>query len=371
MRYTTYGKSGVKVSKLGFGAMRLPVKESSDDDHEQVDYDKATELIRKCLDSGINFIDTHHGYHSSQSETAIGYATEGIDRSSFIIQTKTSTWRDLAPGETYRQRLEGGLARAKTNYFDFYLMHSLNWDTFVKVGEAFMKEAHKAREEGLIRHVGMSTHDKPENVKKLIDTGMFECMLCQYSLIDLTNEGMIEYAHSKGLGVSVMGPVGGGRLATPSEITGYLPGGKTSGAEAALRFVLANPNVDVAVSGMSAVQHVIENVATANIKTPLSAKEKARIQEVVKEKAKLADLYCTGCEYCMPCPNNVNIARIFELMNWKRIYGIEGKPREYYAGLVKKKRDASCCIECAQCEPKCPQKIKIIAQLKECKEELS
>jgi uncharacterized protein len=370
MRYTTYGKTGLKVSKLGLGAMRLPTKEFADGS-EQVQFDEASALIRKCLDSGINFIDTHHGYHNSQSETAIGLSTEGRDRASFIIQTKNPTWKDLAAGETYRQRLEAGLKRAKTDYFDIYLMHSLNWETFDKVGDAFMKEANKAREERLVRHIGMSTHDDPKNVKRLIDTGLFECMLCQYNLIDLTNEEMIAYAHSKGMGVSVMGPVGGGRLATPSEITKHVPGGKSSGAEASLRFVLSNLNVDVAVSGMSTIQQVIENVVTANIETPLSPAEAKAIRTVVEEKRRLAELYCTGCGYCTPCPNNVNIPRVFELMNWKRVFGIEGKPKEYYAGLVRKQRDAGQCIECGQCEPKCPQKIKIVAQLKECKEELS
>ncbi len=364
MQYTTYGKTGIKVSRLGFGAMRLPTVEDASGG-EKVDFDRSTELIRKVLASGVNFIDTHHNYHSSQSEEAIGYAIEGLDRESLAIQTKNSTWKDLAEGETHRQRLEAGLKRAKTDYFDMYLMHSLDWETFEKVGDAFMEEAHKAKDEGLVRHIGMSTHDKPENIKRLIDTGLFECMLCQYNLIDLTNEEAIAYAKARGLGVSVMGPVGGGRLATPSELTKHLPGGRASGAEAALRFVLSNPNVDVAVSGMSTIGQVIENVATASIETPLSDEEKANIREVIAEKRKLADLYCTGCGYCMPCPNGVNIRRVFEIMNWKRVYGIDEVAQKYYAGLVRRNHDASQCIECGQCEPKCPQKIEIIRQLKE------
>lgn len=367
MRYTTYGKTGLKVSKLGMGVMRLPTKPGplGDGSDDVVDFDKSTPLLRRCLELGVNFYDTHHNYHDSQSEEAIGLAFEGKDRSSYIIQTKNSTWKDLAAGETYRQRMEAGLKRAKTDYFDIYFMHGLSWAVFEKVGDAFMKEALKAREEGLIRHIGFSTHDTHENIVKLIDTGMFECMLCQYSLIDLSNELAMAHAHAKGLGVSVMGPVGGGRLATPSELSKFLPGGKSSPAASALRFALANPAVDIATSGMSTIQHVEENVVTASIETPLSAEEMRRIREVIEEKKKLADLYCTGCGYCTPCPNSVNIPRVFELMNWHRLYGLDAVAKEYYAGLVRKDKDASKCVECGQCEPKCPQKIKIISQLAE------
>ncbi|MHC4714823.1 MAG: aldo/keto reductase, partial [Planctomycetota bacterium] len=278
---------------------------------------------------------------------------------------KTPTWKELAEGETYRSRMEAGLKRAKTDYFDTYLMHSLRLETFDRMGDAFMAEAVQAKEEGLIRHIGFSSHDKPENIVKYIDTGLFECMLVQYNLIDTHNADVIRYAHEKGLGVSIMGPVGGGRLSTPSEISSYLPGGKSSGPEAALRFVLSNPDVDVVFSGMSTVAQLEENVATASIEAPLTDDERARIAEVIAEKTKLAELYCTGCGYCMPCPNGVNIPRIFEIMNWKRVYGVDGAASQYYAGLVRREADAARCIECGECEPKCPQNIEIIRQLKE------
>jgi len=380
MRYTTYGKTGLRVSRLGFGAMRLPVNTAADG-KETVDYDKSTPLIRRVLELGVNFIDTHHGYHGTQSETAIGYATEGLDRSSFYIQTKNATWKDLPAGETYRKRLEDGLKRAKTDYFDVYLMHSLSWPVFEKVGDAFLKEALQAKKEGLIRHIGFSTHDSRENVVKMIDTGLFEAMLCQYNLIDLSNEEVIAYAHAKGMGVSVMGPVGGGRLATPNALAKFLPG-RTSGAEAALRFVWDNPNVDVAVSGVSTVAQAEENARLAGIVEPLSATERARIVELRDGVKKLADLYCTGCGYCMPgpdgvspdgaCPNGVRISQIFEYMNWLRVYGFAAETaREHYEWLKEHGTDASKCIECGQCEPKCPQKIQIIRQLKESHEALS
>ncbi len=371
MRYTTYGKTGLSVSRLGFGAMRLPANETPDG-KEQVDYDKSTPLIRRALELGVNFIDTHHNYHYSQSEIAIGLALEGLDRSKVIIQTKNPTWKDLAEGETYRQRLEDGLKRAKTDYFDIYFLHSLSWQTFEKVGDEFMKMALQAKEEGLIRHIGFSTHDKYEGIVKIVDTGLFECMLCQYNLLDLSNEKAIGYAHAKGLGVSVMGPVGGGRLATPNELARFMPAGQSSPVEAALRFVWDNPGVDSAVSGMSTIEQVEENVKTVDIAAPLTDAERARIVEIREEKKKLADLYCTGCGYCMPCPNGVNIPRVFEYMNWVRVYGFaESAAREHYVWMRNRGSDASKCVECGQCEPKCPQKIQIIKQLAESHKVLS
>jgi hypothetical protein len=365
MQYVTYGKTGLKVSKLGFGAMRLPSSPTSDG-KEQVDYDKSTPLIRKAIELGINFIDTHHNYHDSQSEIAIGLALEGLDRSKVFIQTKTPAYRDLAPGETHRSRLEAGLKRIKSDYFDIYFMHSLNWATFEKVGKAFMAEMERCKDEGLIRHLGFSTHASYEDIVKLVDTGHFESMLCQYNLLDLSNERAIEYAKSLGLGISVMGPVGGGRLSVPNELTKYVPTHAYSAPAAALRFVWGNRNVDSAVSGMSTIEQIEENVKTAAIAAPLSDEERRRIAEIREERKKLADLYCTGCEYCMPCPNGVEIPQVFEYMNWVNVYGLgDDNAREHYAWMKQRGKDASKCIECGQCEPKCPQKIPIIRQLKE------
>lgn len=364
MRKTTYGRTGLEVSKLGFGVMRLPVVER-EDGTETVVFDESTPLLLRALELGINFFDTHHNYHSSQSETAIGLAFEGVDRSSYIVQTKNPTWKELAEGETFRGRLEAGLERIKSDYFDVYFMHSLREKTWESVGDRFIREIGRAREEGLVRHIGFSSHDTPENIMKFIDMGLFEAMLVQYNLLDTVNEEAISHAHERGMGVSIMGPVGGGRLARPSEISGHLPGGSASGPEAALRFAFSNPNINIVCSGMSTIRQVEENVATANIDTPLTDSERSSIAAVIEEKKRLAELYCTGCGYCMPCPNGVNIPRVFEFMNWKRIYGVDEAAGEYYAGLIRKKKDATQCVDCGECEPKCPQKIEIVRQLKE------
>ncbi len=248
-------------------------------------------------------------------------------------------------------------------------MWGINWKVYqekIDVPNGPLEAAYKAKEDGLIKHISFSFHDKPENLFKIIDTGHFESMLVQYNLLDRSNEEAIAYAKSKGLGVAVMGPVGGGRLGAPSEaIIKMIPGGVKSTAEAALRFVFANPNVDVALSGMQSIEMVEDNVAIASRPTQLSTEEIERINAMLEENKRLADLYCTGCNYCMPCPNGVNIPENFRNMNYHRVYQLTDYAKRRYSHLVDRSEHAGACIECGVCEPKCPQKIKIIEQLKQ------
>jgi hypothetical protein len=255
----------------------------------------------------------------------------------------------------------------KTDYIDFYLIHSATWETFIdkKRGQMALKEMRKSRDEGLVRHIGMSTHDKPENIKKLIDTGEFEVMLCQYSLMVLENIPAMNYAYKNGMGVSVMGPVAGGRLAPAKNFIKAISRRKLSGPEAALLYVFANKKVATAFSGMSALEQLRENLHTAEELAPLTKEELKKLKESAEELKGLCDLYCTGCRYCMPCPHGVWINTCFEFMNWKRIYGLDELARKNYEGLIKEKASADYCKACRKCLSKCPQGINIIEQLKE------
>jgi predicted aldo/keto reductase-like oxidoreductase len=134
--------------------------------------------------------------------------------------------------------------------------------------------------------------------------------------------------------------------------------------------VLSNPNVSCAISGMSSMEQVDENIATASRTEALSAAERRRVEEMLEENKRLADLYCTGCNYCMPCEHGVDIPENFRLMNYLRIYGLEEYARKQYAGLRDKEKAADACVQCGECEPKCPQKIAIMAQLEEVREAL-
>lgn len=360
MVYREYGKTGKRVSALGFGAMRLPF-----DDPEA-----SVALLRYGLDLGINYIDTAYGYGGEgRSEKFVGEAIKGR-REQVFIATKNPLWNDPT-AEGWWQRLETSLERLQTSYLDFYkVVHSLSWDLYTRVYEPVIsKEVQKAKDQGLIHHVVFSVHDSAENVMKLVETGAFEGMLLQYNLLDRANEEAIARAHELGMGVEVMGPVGGGRLGMASERLENLVPGVKRVPELALRFVLANPKVTIAFSGMNTREQVAENVATASREEPLSAEEMQAIQQALEDNQELARLYCTGCGYCMPCPQGVGIPQAFAAMNMHRVWGLTGHAKHQYGHLGPDNKDglrqADACIECGQCEEKCPQKIPIIAQLKE------
>lgn len=368
MIYKEFGNTGIKVSSLGFGAMRLPMEEKNG--KKFINEEKAIPLMEKAIELGINYFDTAPYYCEKQSEIVMGKALKKY-RDQVYISTKNPI--ENSSGKHWRERLEKSLKNLEVDYIDFYHMWGIDWNTYVKkidVPDGPMQTAIKAKEEGLIKHISFSFHDQPDKMIKLINTGNFETVLCQYNLLDRANENAIAYARKKGLGVVIMGPVGGGRLGAPSTIIQKLMDGKVkSTAEMALRFVLANPNVSIALSGMSTVEMVEENTKVASIPGPLTEKELITVQTMLEENKKLSDLYCTGCNYCMPCPRGVQIPQIFQLMNYYKVYGLNQYASDEYKKLMnstdKQKNDASFCVECGLCQSKCPQKLKIINQLKE------
>ncbi len=373
MKYRAAGGTGARLSSLGFGCMRLPMK-----DAKTVDRNKAVPMLHRAYERGVNYFDTGKHYCAGDSERALGDALKGMDRDKVFVSTKYAYEKSTAAD--LREKFERSLSLLGLSYVDFYHLWGISWKGFqeqlaVKGGplEAFLR----LKEEGLVKHLAFSFHSDPADIVKLVDTGYFESMLCQYNLLDRRCEPGIAYAASKGLGVMVMGPVGGGRLGSQSDVVArMLPGNApVSTPELALRFVLSNPNVTVALSGMSTIDHVEQNVATASRGELLSAAEQASIRATAEENQKFMDLYCTGCQYCMPCPQEVNIPRIFEAMNLKKVWGLDAPARSMYADIganqwVKGKK-ADACIECGDCEEKCPQKLPIIEQLKESRKALA
>lgn len=366
MDYRDFGKTGIKISRLGFGAMRLPMINVGG--KRVIDEEQAIAMIHRGFELGINYIDTAWIYHDGQSEILVGNALKG--------------WRDKVylsskyPFEepNLRETLEKQLTKLDTDHLDFYHFHGIgSWVFQHKSYDKALKEIVQAKEEGLINHISFSFHDKPEVMDKLIDVGIFESVLCQYNLLDRSNEAALANAKRRGLGTVVMGPVGGGRISgMPPGIAKALGIPVKSNAELALRFVFANPNIDCALSGMSSMAQVEENAATASNLSPLSPQEVDGINAAMAENKKLADLYCTGCNYCGPhCPQQVNIPQIFQAMNYYRIYGIKEYSQNMYDEIGKvdwsKGQKADACIECGSCETHCPQKIEIRKQLKECR----
>jgi predicted aldo/keto reductase-like oxidoreductase len=365
VKYIALGNTGYAVSRLGFGSMRLPMIDIGGKAY--VDVDRAIAVIHRALELGVNYVDTGFLYCNEESELVVGTALEAWPKADDLIVTaKCTKFRMKTPGDM-RRMLEHQLWRQRRESFDFYLFHGVGWDNWREIDEktGWVDDMRRARDEGLVKHVGFSFHDKPENLKLLVDTGMMELLTCQYNYLDRSNEEGIAYARQKGLGVVVMGPVGGGRLSIMPRGVSDLAGlSAENAAELALRFVLAHPGVHVALSGMGSVEMVEQNCAAID-KGPLTAVEANTLTDMMAGMEELAKLYCTGCGYCMPCPNGVNIPRVFELVNYHRVYGLQAYATEQYARLVEQGQDASCCVECGTCLDRCPQDIAIIEQLAE------
>ena len=294
--------------------------------------------------------------------------------------------KEKSVGRAWRSQLEEQLGRYDMDYLDLILFHGLSWEAFQehvsKPGYA-LEAARQAQSEGLVRHVGFSSHDTAENIVQLVETGEFEAILVQFNFLDDHNLPAINAAAKAGIGVTIMGPVAGGRLGVPGAVAIEGAGMEELRIpDLALRYVLGTPGATVALSGMNAMDQIDENVASAEITAEMKADEKERIGAVLEQNHQLMDLYCTACGYCMPCPNNVNIPENFRYMNWHRVWGLTKEAGNAYAqfsedgfwatwqpgkvvGLA-----ASECIECGSCEPKCPQNIPIIKQLKEVAAEL-
>ena len=368
MRYKDFGKTGARISTLGFGCMRLPMIKVNDKD--VVDEDATSQMIYRAYELGVNYYDTAYFYNDGLSEIALGKALKQL-RDKVYISTKSPGHLLKKPGD-YTRTLEEQLKKLDIEYIDFYHFHGIGYDSFYEKDKEtnWLAEAQKAKDEGLIRHISFSFHDKPESMIKLVDTGLFESLLCQYNVTDRSNEEAITYAKSKGLGVAVMGPVGGGRISgIPKEVALKLGIKVKSSTELALRFVMSNPGIDCALSGMGNLQMVEENAATASNMNPLSSEEIKAINDMMAENEKLAQLYCTGCGYCMPCPTGVNIPHIFRMMNYYKVYGMHEYSKDGYAEIGTREwiqgKNAAACIECGACEKKCPQKINIREQLKD------
>jgi hypothetical protein len=376
MHYNTFGNTGIKLSALGFGAMRLPM--TKEGDKTVVNEELAIPLMRRAFDLGVNYIDSAPGYCERQSEIAVGKALKGGYREKVYISTKNPIENDS--GADWTKRLEHSLKQMDTDYIDFYHFWGIgqkgfkHWETLT---DGPLQAAKRALDQGMIKHISFSYHDSAENLKYIVDSGLFRSCLIQYNLLDRSHEENLAYMCEKGLGVVVMGPVAGGRLGAPSEvIRGLLKEKPASTAEMAMRFVLANENVHVALSGMETIEMVEENVRIASKTGHLTADEMLQVKAMMEENKKLAELYCTSCDYCKPCPQNINIPYIFGIMNTHRVYGLTEHAKGAYNQTMRKEswiksEVATACVECGVCEEKCPQKLPVIAQLKETHEVLT
>ena len=360
MNYRDFGKTGEKISALGFGCMRFP--EYKQDEKNFVDQDKVDEMIAYAYENGVNYFDTAPSYCNSNSEPALGHAIKSF-RDKILVSTKCPLGNGLS-ADGYRANLERSLTRLGTDRIDFYHFWSLNRGSFdnIVIKEGLLEAAAKAKEEGLIRHICFSFHDQPATIKHIIDTAeergiKMESMLCQYNLLDRSNEEMIRYANEKGIGTIAMGPVGGGRLSPPTDLYTRLTGKPSIATyELAFKFCLGNPNLNCALSGMQNLDMVKKNIAVASDETAFSASE-------------WEQLYCTGCKYCQPCPCDIDISRIFGMWTYYNVYGLKDHAKKMMRDYVSKEgKTFADCKKCGLCETKCPQHLAIRENLeKVCK----
>lgn len=327
MVYKRLGRTGLEISRLSFGAMRLPQKDDGKPDAEE-----SIRIIHRAFELGVNYIDTAVMYCQHQSEAIVGQALKGW-RDRVYVSTKNH-YRG-ADEKAWWGNLENSLDRLDVEYIDVYNIHGINWSSWerwVKGPNQILSWMHKAHEQGLIRHVCCSFHDSAEVLEKIVDADAFSSVTLQYNLLDRSLESVFPKMAEKDIGIVVMGPVGGGRLGAESENLMMLLDGARSTPEIALRFVLDNPHVTAAISGMSSLTHVEENCAVGARSEPLSDIEREKVMTTLDRYKGLADLYCTGCNYCMPCPHGVDIPGTFSAVNMDRVYGLADHAKNHYGG---------------------------------------
>lgn len=357
MQYRNFGKTGVKVSALGFGTMRFPLLKG-----DRVDEDRVIAMLRHAIDEGLNYVDTAYTYHLEESERIVGKALKDGYREKTYLATKCPVWK-LEKEEDFEKILDEQLEKLQTDHIDFYLLHSLNRERFEENIKKLHLEKHleKAREAGKIKYLGFSFHDSYDVFLDLLDyyDGWDFCQI-QYNYVDLDHQAGrrgLKEAASRGLGVVIMEPMLGGRLADPApHVKKAFPKGK-SPVEYAFDFLWDQPEVSLLLSGMSDETQVEENLAFADRSYVgmVTEEERCAYKEAKKIFDSMALVGCTACRYCMPCPFGLEIPDIFSYYNMTAAHR-EEEAKEGYRKLAVK---ADGCRVCHHCEKECPQMIKV------------
>ncbi|UCG17764.1 MAG: aldo/keto reductase [Phycisphaerales bacterium] len=361
-QWVDFGKrSGLKCHRVSIGAMRLP-----DDE------DEAARLMRQAIDAGMIYIDTSRGYGAS--EIKVGKSLKEGYREKVILSTKWSPWNqkveetdDASAACTYKRLVES-MERLDVEHLDFYQVWSINsYEQYRQViaKGGMLDGIRRAVDEGLVGHMGFTTHDTPENVSNYLDeTDWCEAILFTYNILNQKYQEVIAKAHEKGIATIVMNPLGGGLLAENSPVIRNAIG-RDDVVALAHRYLAGDPNVDTILCGISKPSDItgtLENFA----KPPLTAEERKTLEKLTDLLSKENMGFCTRCNYCMPCPNGLDIPGILHVVYLERLLECPKVAGDLYKWVANpdKRTRATDCTECGECEDKCTQKLSIMEEMK-------
>ena len=374
MIYNTLGKSGLEVSRLGFGTMRLPTKTNNAD----IDKEEATKMLQYGIENGINLIDTAYPYHSKElsgngnSEKFVGeFLKENSLRDEVILQTKSPSWL-IESHDDFEHYLDVQLEKLQTDYIDIYLLHSLTVPDWTKVNDLDVLDfLDDVLASGKVKHVGFSSHIEIDYLIEILDEyPKWEVVLTQMNYLDEYYQSGVmglNYLKDINVGSMIMEPLRGGRLVEniPSEVQNIWDSSevKRTPVEWALQYLWNRDDVDCVLSGMTSLEQVKENIEIASRIDEISEYDQELIREVARTYRTFLGNSCTRCGYCMPCPHGVDIINCFTEYNIAHMMGNPKASAMQYFSLIDDDSRADSCVDCKECIPFCTQMIDIPEEL--------
>lgn len=333
MEYRTLGKTGLKISRMGFGG--IPI--------QKIDEEGTRKLLHEMMEKGVNYIDSARGY--TVSEQYIGYGLEGI-RDKFVLATKSMS----RTKEAMAADIETSLGNFRTDYIDLYQVHNPSMEQLDQVmGEGGALEAlMEAKTSGKIGHIGLTAHST-EVFERALELDWVETIMFPYNIVEQQGAELIHKCAEKNIGFIVMKPLAGGAI---------------EDASLALRYVCSNPDVTVVIPGMAEIHELEQNLDACSNTEPLTQEE---LKEMDKVREQLGTDFCRRCNYCAPCTVGINIPSVFLFAGYLQRYDLADWAKDRYSTLKVK---ASACIGCGKCEPRCPYHLPIREKLKKCAKDM-
>jgi len=367
--YRELGTTGIRVSVVGFGGMRFWRQPE----------EEALATVRRAYELGVTLFETGSGYGNGKSEALYGEALKDV-RASVVLANKVHLSEE-STADDVRRGLEASLENQQTDTFDVFSFWGVNrpdmHERLLRRGGP-LEGALRVKEEGLVRALGITTHAQPDEIIDFTKRHPWDVITLKYNMLSRRQEEALQHLREQRVGVIVMNPLAGGTVANPGpEVRAMLEEAGLKPAVLGLRYLIASPGVSSAISGMVSVAEVEENIAAGHIEGPLSDEELRLITTIQDRLKGLGENFCTACGYCLPCPEGVGIPNIFTLWNMMRGYGASAYPKLEYSKMHKqihwadyRGKSAEHCVECGECEEKCPNDLPIIADLKRAHEDL-